>query len=57
MVIEEEASEWFDLNCSSPYMLLVANINPSKLNKINESDINDKLGFKKLEIKDPPYLL
>ena len=51
MVIEEEASEWFDLDCSSPYTLLVANINPSKLNKINESDINDKLGFKKLEIK------
>tara|TARA_Y100000589_G_scaffold331823_1_gene387285 strand:+ start:5917 stop:7713 length:1797 start_codon:yes stop_codon:yes gene_type:complete len=31
VVLEEYAHEWFDLNVNSPYMLLVTNINKSKL--------------------------
>jgi carbamoyltransferase len=29
-VLSEEASKWFNIDCSSPYMLLVAEIHPSK---------------------------
>ncbi len=29
-VLEERASEWFELDCESPYMLLVADVRPEK---------------------------
>jgi len=49
-ILREDVSQWFDLNCDSPYMLLVANIN----NKIKR-DMTDKeknlFGIKKLNIK------
>ena len=49
-VTSEDLSKWFDLNCDSPYMLLVANIKEDK--KIKMSDIEKKLfGIDKLNIK------
>ena len=49
-VLTEDLSEWFDMNVSSPYMLLVANINPKK--KIEMNDDQKKLfGIDKLNIK------
>jgi len=33
-VLEEKVSEYFDIDCSSPYMLLVAQVKPDKRNKI-----------------------
>ncbi len=49
-VLREDLSNWFDINVDSPYMLLVANINPEK--KIEMSDEQKKLfGIEKLNIK------
>ena len=49
-VLREDLSEWFDINVDSPYMLLVANILPSK--KIQMNDEQKKLfGIDKLNVK------
>ena len=49
-VLREDLSEWFDLNVDSPYMLLVADINPNK--KIEITIEQEKLfGIDKLNIK------
>ena len=49
-VIKEDLLNWFDLNVDSPYMLLVANINPDK--QIKMTDEQKKLfGIDKLNIK------
>ena len=49
-VLREDLSKWFDLNTESPYMLLVANINPDK--KIEMTNEQKKLfGIDKLNIK------
>ena len=49
-VLKEDLSEWFEMNIDSPYMLLVANINPNK--KIEMNDEQKKLfGIDKLNIK------
>ena len=49
-VLREDLSKWFDINVDSPYMLLVANILPSK--KIQMNDEQKKLfGIDKLNIK------
>ena len=49
-VLREDLSEWFEMNVDSPYMLLVANINPSK--KIEMTNQQRKLfGIDKLNIK------
>ncbi len=49
-VLREDLPEWFNLNVDSPYMLLVANINPDK--KIEMNDEQKKLfGIDKLNIK------
>ena len=49
-VLREDLSKWFDINVDSPYMLLVANINPDK--KIEMTDEQKKLfGIDKLNIK------
>jgi len=49
-VLREDLSDWFDMNVDSPYMLLVANINPNK--KIEMNDEQKKLfGIDKLNIK------
>ena len=49
-ILKEDVSNWFNLNVESPYMLLVANINPKK--KIEMTDEQKKLfGIDKLNIK------
>ncbi len=49
-VLKEDLSNWFEMNIDSPYMLLVANINPSKI--IEMSDEQKKLfGIDKLNVK------
>jgi len=49
-VTREDLSNWFDLDCDSPYMLLVANIKEDK--KIKMTEVEKKLfGIDKLNIK------
>ena len=49
-VLKEDADTWFDINVDSPYMLLVADINPNK--KIEMTSEEEKLfGIDKLNIK------
>ena len=49
-VLKEDANTWFDINVDSPYMLLVADINPNK--KIEMKSEQEKLfGIDKLNIK------
>lgn len=45
-VLREKANEWFDLNCDSPYMLLVA---PVKEEKRISASGNNGIGFEKLK--------
>jgi len=49
-IIREELSKWFDLDCDSPYMLLVSNIAKSKKIEMTESEKN-LFGIEKLNIK------
>ena len=49
-VLKEDLPKWFDMSVDSPYMLLVANINPTK--KIEMTNEQKKLfGIDKLNIK------
>ncbi len=48
-ILLEETSDWFDLNCESPYMLLVADIDKEKKIKMSEDDEN-LFGIEKLNI-------
>ena len=49
-ILREDLSKWFDLNCDSPYMLLVADVNKSISRKMTEDE--EKLfGIEKLNIK------
>ena len=53
-VLREDLSQWFDMNIDSPYMLLVANINPNKKIEMNDEQKNlfgiDKLNIKRSDI-------
>ena len=49
-VLREDVSNWFVLNVDSPYMLLVADINPNKKIKMTEEQEN-LFGIDKLNIK------
>ena len=49
-IIREELSNWFDLDCDSPYMLLVADIKENKKKEMNESE-KKLFGIEKLNIK------
>jgi carbamoyltransferase len=53
-VLREDLAEWFDIDIDSPYMLIVANINPKKTIEMNEEQKNlfgiDKLNVKRSEI-------
>ena len=49
-IIRENVSEWFDINCDSPYMLTVANVSPEKCLKMNK-DEEQLFGIEKLNIK------
>ena len=44
-VLEEDVNEWFELNCRSPYMLLVDKVKKNKLKIVEQNKIND---FKEL---------
>ena len=49
-VIREDVSNWFEINCDSPYMLLVADVNKSIRRKITQDE--EKLfGIDKLNVK------
>ena len=49
-ILREYLSEWFEIDVDSPYMLLVANVNPNK--KIKMNDEQQKLfGIDKLNVK------
>lgn len=48
-VIEEESSRWFELDCPSAYMLLVADVNASHL--LTNPEDNEPLGLEKLKVK------
>jgi carbamoyltransferase len=49
-VLKEDVNTWFDINIDSPYMLLVADINPNK--RIEMTNEQEKLfGIDKLNIK------
>ena len=49
-ILQEDLSDWFDINIESPYMLLVANLTPEK--KIEMTDEQKKLfGIEKLNVK------
>lgn len=48
-VLEEKASEYFELNCPSPYMLLTADVNKNK--RIEEPESSKELkGLEKLKV-------
>ena len=53
-ILREDLSDWFEMNVDSPYMLLVANINPNKKIEMNEEQKNlfgiDKLNIKRSDI-------
>jgi len=48
-VIRDDLSEWFELNCDSPYMLLVADVNKSIRRKMTDEEKNF-FGIKKLNV-------
>jgi len=48
-VLEEKAGEWFDLNCPSPYMLLVAYVKDTR--RIGQPDNNNTQGLARLAIQ------
>ena len=54
-VLREDLPEWFEMNVDSPYMLLVANINPNKKIEMNDEQKNlfgiDKLNIKRSDIQ------
>ena len=49
-IIREDVSKWFELDCDSPYMLLVANVNKS-IKKEMTSEEKKLFGIDKLNIK------
>ncbi len=49
-VLQENISEWFELDRESPYMLLVAKVKKEKCYPVEE-DLKNKEGFEKLYIK------
>ena len=49
-VIREDLSEWFDLNCDSPYMLFVANVN-KRIKKEMTNEEKKLFGIEKLNVK------
>ncbi len=49
-ILREDLNDWFDLNCDSPYMLLVANVKENI--QIKETENNKKLfGIERLNLK------
>ncbi len=55
-VLEDKASEYFDLDRPSPYMLLVTNVKKERCLELPEYDGNDLLGRLKLKRSDIPAI-
>ena len=49
-IIREELSNWFDIDCDSPYMLLVSDINKNKKKEMTESE-KKLFGIEQLNVK------
>ncbi len=49
-ILAEELSNWFDMNSSSPYMLMVSNVKKEKCLKMTENDLK-LFGIEKLNVK------
>ena len=49
-VLREDVKDWFELDCSSPYMLLVANVQKKNCNEMTNEEKN-LFGIDKLNIK------
>ena len=49
-ILNEDVSDWFNLECESPYMLLVSNVNDNKIIKMTEEE-KKLFGIEKLNIK------
>ena len=49
-VIREDLSEWFDLNCDSPYMIFVADVN-KRIKKEMTNEEKKLFGIEKLNVK------
>jgi carbamoyltransferase len=49
-ILAEDINDWFDINTTSPYMLMVANVKNEKCIPMNESDEN-LFGIDKLNVK------
>ena len=49
-VLREDLSDWFEINCDSPYMLLVADINKSRRREMTTED-KKLFGIEKLNVK------
>jgi carbamoyltransferase len=49
-VLREDVNDWFELDCDSPYMLLVADVKKEKQIKMSENDEN-LFGIEKLNLK------
>ena len=49
-VLREDISDWFDLKCDSPYMLLVSDVKKNKQIQMNDKD-KKLFGINKLNIK------
>ena len=49
-VLREDLSDWFEINCDSPYMLLVADINKSRRKEMTTED-KKLFGIEKLNVK------
>ena len=49
-VLREDASDWFDLNCDSPYMLMVADVKEDHRRQMTEAE-NVLFGIDKLNVQ------
>lgn len=59
-VLDSEVSKWFELDCASPYMLLVAPVKTSKCYKMSDKEQNlfgiDKLNIVRSEIPSVTHI-
>ena len=49
-ILRDELNDWFELDCDSPYMLLVSEVNKEKQIKMTKED-EDLFGIEKLNVK------
>jgi len=49
VVLREDVSEYFDMDCESPYMMLVADVHEKRVNTLTEEEAR-AVGFEKLRV-------